>query len=130
SRGDRWASPIEDAPSEGCGRIALAGAGFRALAHLARPVPRRRADRYAHETGKSRVVDRKAAWTAVVALLCAAAWADGLRAQAYGEGPGEPLAARIWFDRGDEPVLAPGDRVRIYYRAATDAFVAIFNIDT
>ena len=40
------------------------------------------------------------------------------------------LTARVWLDRGDEPVLEVGDMVRLYYRASRDAFVAIFQIDT
>ncbi len=39
----------------------------------------------------------------------------------------EPL---IWLDRGADPVLETGDRVRIYYRTDADAYVAIFQIDT
>ena len=37
---------------------------------------------------------------------------------------------RIWLDRGVDPVVAPGDRVRIYYRTDADAYLAIFQIDT
>ncbi|MEQ9400791.1 MAG: DUF4384 domain-containing protein [Longimicrobiales bacterium] len=44
------------------------------------------------------------------------------------EAPG--LEARVWLDRGTDPVLSRGDRVRIYYRASDDAHVAIFHIDT
>ncbi|MCH7562642.1 MAG: DUF4384 domain-containing protein [Gemmatimonadetes bacterium] len=40
------------------------------------------------------------------------------------------LEARVWLDRGDEPVLRRGERVRVYYRSTEDAFVAILNIDT
>ncbi len=40
------------------------------------------------------------------------------------------LEARVWFDRGDEPVLRRGERVRVYYRSTEEAFVAILNIDT
>ena len=39
-------------------------------------------------------------------------------------------AARIWFDRGVDPVLESGDRVRVYYRSTVTAFVAIFQVDT
>ena len=39
----------------------------------------------------------------------------------------EPL---IWLDRGVDPVLEAGDRVRIYYRTNADAYVAILQIDT
>ncbi len=37
---------------------------------------------------------------------------------------------RIWLDRGVDPVLETGDRVRIYYRTDADAYVAILQIDT
>ena len=37
---------------------------------------------------------------------------------------------RIWLDRGADPVLEAGDRVRIYYRTPADAYVAILQIDT
>ncbi len=42
----------------------------------------------------------------------------------------EPLEVRLWFDRGEEPLLDRGDRVRVYYRLSSSAFVAIFQIDT
>jgi len=41
-----------------------------------------------------------------------------------------PLEARVWLDRGEEPVLQRGQRARIYYRVSESAFVAIFHIDT
>ena len=37
---------------------------------------------------------------------------------------------QIWLDRGVDPVLEAGDRVRIYYRTNVDAYVAILQIDT
>lgn len=37
---------------------------------------------------------------------------------------------RIWLDRGVDPVLEMGDRVRIYYRTNSDAYVAILQINT
>ncbi len=40
------------------------------------------------------------------------------------------LEARIWLDRGSEPTLHRGERVRVYYRTSADAYVAIFHIDT
>ncbi len=40
------------------------------------------------------------------------------------------IEARIWLDRGREPVLQNGERVRVYYRVSEDANVAIFHIDT
>ena len=42
----------------------------------------------------------------------------------------EVLQPRIWLDRGVDPVLEAGDRVRIYYRTDADAYVAILQIDT
>ena len=50
----------------------------------------------------------------------------------YGGAPGaqESLEARVWLDRGAEPVVQPGDEVRVYYRTSDDAFAAIFHIDT
>ncbi len=41
-----------------------------------------------------------------------------------------PLEARVWLDRGAEPVLQRGERARIYYRVSESAFVSIFHIDT
>jgi len=40
------------------------------------------------------------------------------------------LEARVWLDRGHEPLLHHGDRVRLYYRTNRDAYVAIFRLDT
>jgi hypothetical protein len=37
---------------------------------------------------------------------------------------------RIWLDRGADPVLEAGDRVRISYRTDVDAYVAVLQIDT
>ena len=45
-------------------------------------------------------------------------------------GPAQPVEARVWLDRGDEPILQHGERVRVYYRTALDAYVAVFHIDT
>ncbi|MDT8342468.1 MAG: DUF4384 domain-containing protein, partial [Longimicrobiales bacterium] len=41
-----------------------------------------------------------------------------------------PMEARIWLDRGTDPRVERGDRVRVFYRAERDAFVAVFHIDT
>lgn len=64
-------------------------------------------------------------WLAFVALLAPVAGAS-----AQDNPPGEAPEARIWLDRGDEPLLQRGDRVRVYYRTAADEYVAIFHIDT
>lgn len=64
-------------------------------------------------------------WLAVLAL---AAPGGTLVGQDY--VPGETAEARIWLDRGNEPLLQRGDRVRIYYRTSQDAYVAIFQINT
>ncbi|MDX1494480.1 MAG: DUF4384 domain-containing protein, partial [Longimicrobiales bacterium] len=42
----------------------------------------------------------------------------------------DSLEARVWLDRGDEPVVEWGDEVRVYYRTSHDAYAAIFRIDT
>ena len=36
----------------------------------------------------------------------------------------------LWLDGGEEAVLVRGQRVRVYYTAARDAYVAIFRLDT
>ncbi|MGW8267833.1 MAG: DUF4384 domain-containing protein [Longimicrobiales bacterium] len=51
-------------------------------------------------------------------------------AQDVPEVPENAIEARVWLDRGQEPVLQRGDAVRLYYRTSEDAFVAIFHIDT
>lgn len=67
--------------------------------------------------------------TATVAVLSALLLGSGGVAAQQGGQPA-PLEARVWLDRGDQPVLQRGDRVRVYYRASADAYVAIFRIDT
>ena len=42
----------------------------------------------------------------------------------------DSLEARVWLDRGDEPVVQRGEEVRVYYRTSADAYLAIFRIDT
>jgi hypothetical protein len=42
----------------------------------------------------------------------------------------QDLEARVWLDRGQEPVLHRGDRARLYYRTNYDAYVAVFRLDT
>ena len=63
------------------------------------------------------------------AVTLAAVLASGLGYGAMEEAQQvqEPL---IWLDRGVDPVLEAGDRVRIYYRTNADAYVAILQIDT
>ncbi|MEJ2203947.1 MAG: DUF4384 domain-containing protein, partial [Gemmatimonadota bacterium] len=51
-------------------------------------------------------------------------------AHAQDQESGDALEARIWMDRGEEPLLQRGDRVRLYYRTSAEAYVAIFHIDT
>ena len=59
----------------------------------------------------------------------AAAWIGPSLASAQDVQP-YPLEARVWLDRGADPVLQRGDRARIYYSVSESAFVAIFHIDT
>jgi hypothetical protein len=42
----------------------------------------------------------------------------------------DELAARVWLDRGEDPVVRRGERVQLYYRSSHDAYVSIFHIDT
>ena len=65
--------------------------------------------------------------TAVLALVLTEA-AHGQARVALGTA--DPVEARVWLGRGEEPLLQRGDQVRVYYRAAQDAYVAIFHIDT
>ena len=71
--------------------------------------------------------------TGVVSALSALAmgpetW-DLDRVATYRHHPPVP-AAQIWFDRGVDPVLQRGDRVRVYYRSTVTAYVAILQVDT
>ncbi|MEX0935806.1 MAG: DUF4384 domain-containing protein [Gemmatimonadota bacterium] len=63
----------------------------------------------------------------LTAPLCLpqAAWA----LQASAESA-PPIAARIWMDRGVDPVLQSGDRARVYYRASVDAYMVLFHVNT
>ncbi|HIF22973.1 MAG TPA: hypothetical protein EYQ27_13975, partial [Gemmatimonadetes bacterium] len=45
-------------------------------------------------------------------------------------GGASPLEARVWLDRGNEPVLQRGNRVKVYYRTSADANTVIFRVDT
>lgn len=70
-----------------------------------------------------------AALLVVGALLSAAP----IRATQESRGPspsGSDLEARVWLDRGVDPLLRRGETARLYYRASHDAFVSIFQIDT
>ncbi len=65
---------------------------------------------------------------ALVALALGSVGAAGQEAQTV--APDTAMEARVWLDRGDDPVLERGDRVRVYYRVNADAYVALFHIDT
>jgi hypothetical protein len=54
--------------------------------------------------------------------------ADG--AQSGDPVTGEALEARIWLDRGVDPVLQVGDEARVYYRASSDAYLVLFHMST
>ena len=70
----------------------------------------------------------------VLAVVVTAAGASGQDyvdpGDTYADPYAQEISARVWLDRGDEPLLDRGDRVRIYYRTSHDAYVAIFKIDT
>ncbi len=63
------------------------------------------------------------------AVTLAAVLASGLESGAMEETQ-QVSEPRIWLDRGVDPVLEAGDRVRIYYRTDRDSYVAILQIDT
>ena len=64
------------------------------------------------------------------AVTLAAVLSSGLASGGMEASARQVSEARIWLDRGVDPVLQPGDRVRIFYRTETDAYVAILQIDT
>jgi hypothetical protein len=68
-------------------------------------------------------------FTTLTAALLTGLGADRIPADAQ-EYEEYPIEARVWLDRGQEPVLQRGEGVRVYYRTSEDAFVAIFHIDT
>jgi hypothetical protein len=68
--------------------------------------------------------------TAMLGLTGLLAGPRVLAAQDVAAATNDDMATRIWFDRGDEPLLERGAQVRIYYHTSVDAYVAIFNIDT
>lgn len=64
---------------------------------------------------------------ALVATLLAPA-AGG--AQMFGSAPRSAVEVRVWLDRSGDVPLQRGERSRVYYRAAQDAYVALFRVDT
>ena len=82
------------------------------------------------QKGRSiRAKGRGAAGVITAVALMLAAGPAALAAQ-VALGRAETVAARVWLDRGNEPLLRVGDQVRVYYRTVQDAYVAIFHIDT
>jgi hypothetical protein len=70
-----------------------------------------------------------------LAILLVVAWLSCLgwvpeAAAASAPLDAEAMEARLWLDRGPDPVLQQGDRVRVYFRASRDAYTALFHIDT
>jgi hypothetical protein len=69
--------------------------------------------------------------TVLAALVGALAAAGVFASPVHSQEPPPPsVEARVWIDRGADPVVARGDRVRVYYRTSVDAYVAIFHLDT
>lgn len=66
----------------------------------------------------------------VLAILLGAGFAPEGKGVYAQEPQDYAIETRVWMDRGHEPVLQRGESVRLYYRVAQDAFVAIFHIDT
>ncbi len=63
-----------------------------------------------------------------LAALAITLAASGAVTRAMAQQP--ELTARIWTDRSEDAILHRGERLRLYYRTAADAYVAIFQIDT
>jgi len=68
-------------------------------------------------------------------IVVTAALLLGSAAEGVAQLPGDNRArdameTRIWLDRGLDPVLQQGNRVRIYYRASQDAYIALFHLNT
>ena len=77
---------------------------------------------------EGRTLNSKPGWILATCVVSVAV--TPLRGSAQSVPVEETLEARVWTDRGDEPVLQRGEQVRVYYRATHDAYVAIFQIDT
>ncbi|MEX1257237.1 MAG: DUF4384 domain-containing protein [Gemmatimonadota bacterium] len=67
---------------------------------------------------------------AVTAALLLGSPAEGMVQRPADARARDAMETRIWLDRGADPVLQGGDRVRVYYRASRDAFVALFHLNT
>ena len=88
-----------------------------------------------HNDGRERCVSKedrmrygKSIMLLAVGILTWSGLAPGV---VHAQDPGAyPMEARVWLDRGAEPVLQRGERARIYYRVSESAFVSIFHIDT
>ncbi len=59
---------------------------------------------------------------------CASMPREALARQGF--GPESGLEARIWLDRGVDPVFQVGDEARVYYRASSDAYMVLFHVST
>jgi hypothetical protein len=64
----------------------------------------------------------------IATLTVTALAAPSAQARAQAEAGG--LEARVWLDRGDDPLVRRGETVRVYYRASDHGYAAIFRIDT
>jgi hypothetical protein len=69
---------------------------------------------------------------AALLFLCALLSSQRPAAAQEPRGPSDSsaLEARVWLDRGAEPLLRRGETARLYYSASHDAFVSVFQIDT
>lgn len=53
-----------------------------------------------------------------------------VQAQVAASSARVPVEVRIWLERSSDVPLQRGERSRVYYRAAQDAYVAVFRVDT
>jgi hypothetical protein len=92
------------------------------MSTFAKPRRSARFARKPHENTMRRLVPL----TTLTGLVACVALPRGLAAQETVPA----FEARVWLDRGAEPVLRRGEDVRVFYRTNEDAFAAIFRIDT
>jgi len=70
-------------------------------------------------------------WLSLAGVLVATLFSPALAvSQGTGNAARVPVEVRIWLDRGGDIPLQRGDRARVYYRSAQDAYVAVFRVDT
>ncbi len=68
--------------------------------------------------------------TALIAATLTASLPYPVRTQEVSGTSSGSIEARIWLDRGVDPVMQRGDQARVYYRASDDAYMLLFHVNT